>query len=155
MNDEVDAFGGGNTDLQQDCLAIRTDQHRQVVELEHTGRVAVGVEHVFISDPVLPSTCQDHRIHSVSTYLDTSPIGCTSGNFPGSSIEPAVRICPTSPGRSRPPGQAKGDEPWRARQITLGAGSTYSAWNAIPSAIAESRRLGPTSRVDTAIPALS
>lgn len=62
---------------------IRTDHHRQVVELEHSGRVAVGVEHVFIGDPVLPSACQDHRVHSVSTYLDNRAIGWTSGMCPG------------------------------------------------------------------------
>ena len=61
MHDEIDALGGGNTDLEQPRRLVGTDQHRETVEFEHSDWVAVGVEHLFVGDPVLPRARQDDR----------------------------------------------------------------------------------------------
>lgn len=63
MHDELDSVAHRDTDLEHSAAVIGTDQHRQTVEVEDSDGVSVGVEHVVISDPVLSSACQNHRIH--------------------------------------------------------------------------------------------
>jgi len=67
MNDELDAFfGDGDTDLEWLAGAVTPDQHRQVVDDEDSGWMAVRVEHVVIGDPVLACTAEDDRIHAIN-----------------------------------------------------------------------------------------
>ncbi|HZB41551.1 MAG TPA: hypothetical protein VE487_11325, partial [Ilumatobacter sp.] len=42
MNDELDPFGLCNTDLKQPSGLVWTDQHREVVKVEHSDRVSIG-----------------------------------------------------------------------------------------------------------------
>jgi hypothetical protein len=65
VHDEVDALSMSDTDLQQRTRPRRINQYRQVTRLEDPDRVAVGVKHVFVEDPVLPGARQDRRIHSL------------------------------------------------------------------------------------------
>jgi hypothetical protein len=53
VNNELDPLGLGHTDLQQAGGGVGADEHGEVVEVEHSDRVAVGVEHVVVCDPVL------------------------------------------------------------------------------------------------------
>ena len=45
MDDELDAFGGGDTDLEESPSGVSGDEGD---EIEHSDRVAVGVEHVVV-----------------------------------------------------------------------------------------------------------
>ncbi len=63
MDNQVHALGRYHTDLDQPSTCIPADQHDQIVEHEDTSWVAVGMEHVIVSYPVLASTVQDHGIH--------------------------------------------------------------------------------------------
>jgi len=63
MDEEVDALGVGDTDLNKTRRLAGTDQHRQVIEVEHPDRIAVGVRHVLVWDPVPPRARQDDGIH--------------------------------------------------------------------------------------------
>jgi hypothetical protein len=46
VDDELDTLGGGDADLEHAAGGVGTYQHVQVVEVEHSDRVSVGVEHV-------------------------------------------------------------------------------------------------------------
>jgi hypothetical protein len=61
VDDELDTLGGGDADLEHAAGGVGTYQHVHVVEVEHSDRVSVGVEHVVVCDPVLASARQDHR----------------------------------------------------------------------------------------------
>ena len=65
MNDELDALSGCDADLEDAAGGVGADEHDQVVEVEDSDRVSVGVEHVVIGDPVLACTRHDHGIHDV------------------------------------------------------------------------------------------
>lgn len=65
MDDELDAIADRDADLEQTATTIGANQHGEFVQLKHSDRVAVRVEHVGIGDPVLPSARQNHRIHSI------------------------------------------------------------------------------------------
>jgi hypothetical protein len=58
MNDELDAIGCGNTNLQDECCVVWADQHDEVIELEYSDWVAVGVEHVVVVDPMFTALCR-------------------------------------------------------------------------------------------------
>ncbi|MFN7149247.1 MAG: hypothetical protein ACK4V6_07180 [Microthrixaceae bacterium] len=61
MDDELDSV----TDFEHPAAVIGADQHGQSVEVEDTHRVAVGVEHVVVGDPVLSSARQNYWIHRI------------------------------------------------------------------------------------------
>jgi hypothetical protein len=63
VDDEVDSFGCGDSDLEQASGFVGSDQHDEVVEIEDSDWVAVGVEHVIVKDPVFAGARQDHGIH--------------------------------------------------------------------------------------------
>jgi len=65
-DDELDAFRLGNADLEQPAGSIRTYQHRELIDVKHSDRIAVGVKHVVIRDPVPARTRKDHRVHVVN-----------------------------------------------------------------------------------------
>jgi hypothetical protein len=64
MNSKPSA--SANADLEEAPGLICTDQHDQVIHGEHSDRMAVGVEHVQIADPVLAGTLQYHGIHDIN-----------------------------------------------------------------------------------------
>jgi len=70
MDDELDALRVSDADLEQRTRTRRADEHRQVAGLEDPDRVAEGVQHVFIEDPVFRALA---RIAGSipSSYLDT------------------------------------------------------------------------------------
>jgi hypothetical protein len=43
VDDELDTLGGGDADLEHAAGGVDTYQHVQVVEIEHSDRVSVGV----------------------------------------------------------------------------------------------------------------
>jgi hypothetical protein len=53
VDDELDTLGGGDADLEHAAGGVGTYQHVQVVEVEHSDRVSVGVEHVVSAIPCL------------------------------------------------------------------------------------------------------
>jgi hypothetical protein len=65
MDNELDAFSFGNSDLKNPSVLICADQHQYVAEIEHTDRVPIGMQHVLILDPVLAGTIQSHGILTV------------------------------------------------------------------------------------------
>ena len=48
MNDELDTFGVGDDDLEHSPGGVGADEHVEIIEVEHSDRVAVGVEHVVV-----------------------------------------------------------------------------------------------------------
>jgi hypothetical protein len=56
MYDELDPTIVDEADLQKMAIGCCTDEHREVIEIEDTGRVAVGVQDVIVKDPVLACT---------------------------------------------------------------------------------------------------
>lgn len=66
MHHEVDGIGIRDADLNQPSRLIRTDEHGEVVEGEHSDRVPVSVQDVVVEDPVLSSTPENYRIHNVN-----------------------------------------------------------------------------------------
>jgi hypothetical protein len=63
MERAIDGLRVGKSDLKEAGGAVWADQHCEVVEVEHSDRVAVGVKDVVVCDPVLPGAGQDHRGH--------------------------------------------------------------------------------------------
>ncbi len=66
MDDELDTFCRRDADLEHPPGLIGADQHDQVVDVEDPDRVALGVEHVVVGDPVFAGACQDHGIHAIN-----------------------------------------------------------------------------------------
>jgi len=66
MDDELDALGNRETDLEEAAGVVGADDHREVVEGEDSDWAAVGVEDLFVGDAVLASARDDHRIHDVN-----------------------------------------------------------------------------------------
>lgn len=66
MHDELNAFAGCHTELKQVPCLVGADQHDQVVEALHSDRVAIGVQHVVVVDPVLAGGRHDHGIHTIN-----------------------------------------------------------------------------------------
>lgn len=48
---------------------VGTDEHGEVVEVEHSDRVSVGVQHVVVGDLVSAGGTHDHRIHDCQLTL--------------------------------------------------------------------------------------
>ena len=59
MNDELDTLGRRDTDLKHPTRLVSADEHREIVERERSDRVAEGMEHVVVGDPVLASAHQN------------------------------------------------------------------------------------------------
>jgi len=66
MNDELNAFSRGDANFEHAAGGVSADEHVEVVEIEHSDRVSVGVQHVVIGDPVLACTRHDHGIHEIN-----------------------------------------------------------------------------------------
>jgi hypothetical protein len=66
VDDELHAFSRRHSDLEQAPRLVGADQHDEIVEIEDSDWVAVGVEHVIVIDPVVAGACQDHGIHAVN-----------------------------------------------------------------------------------------
>ncbi len=56
-------LGRGGTNLKEPASRIGADQHGEFVELENSYGIAVGVQHVVVSHPVLAGACQDDGVH--------------------------------------------------------------------------------------------
>jgi hypothetical protein len=65
VDDELDSFGLGNTDLKETGFPISTNVHGEITKVEDSDRIAVGVQHVLIVNPVLAGASQDHGIHGI------------------------------------------------------------------------------------------
>lgn len=59
MDDELDAVGGGQADLEFLAVLAGADRHRELIKSEDLYRISVGMEHVVIADPMLPGTRQN------------------------------------------------------------------------------------------------
>ena len=68
MDDEINTFRRGDTDLEEPPTPVGSNQHDEVVHVVHSGRVAVGMQHVVVSDPVFSSTRQNHRVHIIKLH---------------------------------------------------------------------------------------
>lgn len=66
MNNELHTLSHSNTNFKEVPVNSGTDQHDQILDLEHSNWIAVGVEYVFIGDSVLSSTLKNHRIHTIN-----------------------------------------------------------------------------------------
>jgi hypothetical protein len=53
VDDELDASCSGGAELKETAGDVRSDQHGELVELERSDRIAVGVEHVLAVTPSL------------------------------------------------------------------------------------------------------
>jgi hypothetical protein len=63
MDDELNTVGGGQADLEFMAVLAGADQHRELINDKDSHRISVGMEHVVIADPMLPSTRQNDGIH--------------------------------------------------------------------------------------------
>lgn len=52
VNDEVDRLRAGDADLHKTRRLVRADEHGEIVEVEHSDRVSLGVQDVVVDDPV-------------------------------------------------------------------------------------------------------
>ena len=66
LDEELDAFTDGDSDLQESPGAIGADKQREVVEGEDSDGVAVGVEHVVVADPVFACTVEHDGIDLIN-----------------------------------------------------------------------------------------
>ena len=66
MHNELHTLTSHYTDLEQAPGLVTADQHDEIIEIKDPDWVAVGVEHVVVTDPVLAGTCQDHRIYGIN-----------------------------------------------------------------------------------------
>jgi hypothetical protein len=66
VNDELDAFGLGYAYLEELPGPVRADEHDEVIEIECSDRVPVGVGHVGVADPAFAGALQDHGIHHIN-----------------------------------------------------------------------------------------
>lgn len=74
MDDELHAFFCDDSDLGQAPGPVGADQHDETIEIEDSDWVAVGVEHVTVTDPLFAGA------GSVpSTYLDSCLFSTDSG----------------------------------------------------------------------------
>jgi hypothetical protein len=53
VNDEVDSVGGAHADLDEMTGPTRSDEHDEIVELQDSDGVVVGVENVVVVNGVL------------------------------------------------------------------------------------------------------
>ncbi len=63
MDDEVDAFGVCDPDLQEAAGLRWSDEHREVVQVEHSDWDAVRVQDVVVRDCVFPGARKNHGLH--------------------------------------------------------------------------------------------
>ncbi len=63
VDNELDPLRSGRANLQEAAGRVRSDQHGEFVELEHSDRIAVGVKHVVVSHSVLAGARYDDRIY--------------------------------------------------------------------------------------------
>jgi hypothetical protein len=61
MYDELDALRRGHTDLEDPSRLSRAYEHDQIVELEYSDGVSIGVKHVFVGDPA-PTELVDQTV---------------------------------------------------------------------------------------------
>jgi hypothetical protein len=66
VNDEIDAFSFGHADLEGLPGLVRADEHDEVIEIECSDWVPVGVGHVGVADPAFAGALQDHGIHHIN-----------------------------------------------------------------------------------------
>lgn len=65
MNDEVDTLGVRDPDLQEVAGLRGPDEHREVVQVEHSDWDAVCVQDVVVWDSVFPGARKNHGLHFV------------------------------------------------------------------------------------------
>ncbi len=65
MDNELNAFAFGDTNLEKAAVLISADQHRQIAKVEHSDWIPIRVQNVLVLDPVLTGTVQNHRIHTI------------------------------------------------------------------------------------------
>jgi hypothetical protein len=91
MDDEPDSVTDRYSDLEHPAAVVGADQHGESVEVEDPDRVAVGVEHVGVGDPVLSSVARTTGSTS-SSYLDrvTLSPGPTAHCRAANGTQPAI-----------------------------------------------------------------
>jgi hypothetical protein len=65
MDDELDSVTDRYSDFEHPAAVIGADQHGESIGIEDSDRMAEGVKHVGVEDPVLSSARQNHRIHPI------------------------------------------------------------------------------------------
>lgn len=65
MDDERHTIADNDPDLQKSPSLVRSDEHRETVEVEDPDGVPVGVEHVGIVDSVLAGAVEYDWIHII------------------------------------------------------------------------------------------
>ncbi len=115
MDDELRTLSRRQSDLKHSASLIGSDQHREVIEFEHSDGVPVGVEHVLIGHAVPASAGQDNRVHQhqyILMFGSTAPRGrrawtlvgfLRGGSFRGRAGGPPDRcpLCPAHTARDR------------------------------------------------------
>ena len=66
MDDEIDTLSSAQTDFDQTRRPVRADQHRQIIQSEHSDRVLISVKHVLISNTLFSGALEDDRIHDIN-----------------------------------------------------------------------------------------
>ena len=69
MNDELDAISSRYSDFQKSCSLISTNELREVILIEYSNGVAVGMQHLMVINPVFSGTDQKYGIHTPQVIL--------------------------------------------------------------------------------------
>lgn len=77
MYDDQAPRGLDDTDLEQNCGSVRSDQHDEtVVQLEHADRIGKGVVDVLVADSMLSSAGRDDRLNTHDNKLACCLCSC-------------------------------------------------------------------------------
>ena len=63
MHDELKALRLRDSDLQEASGLVGADEHLEIVNVESSHGVPVGVEHGVVTDPVSSGAPEDHGVH--------------------------------------------------------------------------------------------
>lgn len=63
MDDEFDAVSSCHSDFEKSSCFISTDEHDEVIMVEYSDGVAVGVQHLMVGNPVLSGAIQNYGVH--------------------------------------------------------------------------------------------
>ena len=66
MDDEVDSFSAADADFEKPSCSAWANEHDQVVELQHSAGMTVGMKNVVVVYVVLACTCYDNWLHAVN-----------------------------------------------------------------------------------------
>ena len=69
MNDELDAISSCHSDFQKSCSLVSANEHCEVILLEYSNGVAIGMQHLMVINPVFSGAVQNYGVHTPQVIL--------------------------------------------------------------------------------------